>query len=110
MTGPASSVVESPGRGMRYGWLFAAVWLFYLIENTQALLDQPNMWWRGIGLVALVAFAVTYLYLVSLMRYLRHTRPVQPRYRARAWAGIVVMLLLFGLQVPGAGARALPCL
>jgi two-component system sensor histidine kinase DesK len=110
MTGPTAAVVESPGRGLRFGWLFAAAWLFYLAENTKALLDQPNMWWRGIGLVALVAFAATYLYLVSLMRHLRHTRPVQPRYLARAWAGIIAMLLLFGLQVPGAGAHALPCL
>ncbi|HEX9999564.1 MAG TPA: hypothetical protein VGB74_03855, partial [Actinoplanes sp.] len=71
---------EKPDGARRYGWLFAAVWLFYLGENVKALLDQPNLWWRDVGLAAVAGFAVTYLYLVSLNRHLRHgQRPFRLR-------------------------------
>ncbi|BCJ49218.1 hypothetical protein Asp14428_06930 [Actinoplanes sp. NBRC 14428] len=48
-------------RGVRFGWLFAALWLFYLSENLSALLDRPADWQRGVGLAALAGFAVLYL-------------------------------------------------
>ena len=38
----------------RYGWIFAAVWLFYLADNLSALLDRPDGWQRDLGLAALV--------------------------------------------------------
>jgi len=95
-------------RAYRFGWMFAAVWLVYLYENVKALLAQPNLWWRGTGLVAVAAFGVTYLVLARLARQGRIGGPA-PR-PAHLWLGIGVLLVLFGLQVPGAGNHALTCL
>jgi two-component system sensor histidine kinase DesK len=96
--------------GRRYGWLFAAVWLFYLGEPFGALLKQPNMTWRAVGLVAVVAFAVAYLFMVRLAAVVRRS-PVRTRpFVVRAALGALTMLVLFTLQIPGAGAHALACL
>ncbi|WP_127500889.1 sensor histidine kinase [Actinoplanes solisilvae] len=93
----------------RYGWVFAAVWLFYLTGTVQALLHQNDMMWRVIGLASVAAFAAGYLYLVSHARHIRHG--VRPRHHSlHTWLGIAVLLALFGLQVPGAGDDALTCL
>jgi two-component system, NarL family, sensor histidine kinase DesK len=96
--------------GRRYGWLFAAVWLFYLTEPLNALTRQPNLTWRWVGTVGLVAFAVAYLLMVRLAATVRRSpgrsRPVV----VRSLLGIAVMLALCGLIVPGAGAHALSCL
>jgi two-component system sensor histidine kinase DesK len=104
------TAARTPGRGYRFGWLFAAVWLVYLIENVQALLAQPDPWWRGIGLVAVAGFAVTYVFLAGIARQARLGGPLPPRLRLHSWLGIAVLLTLFGLQVPGAGNHALTCL
>ena len=109
------AAVDSRGRFWRFGWVFAALWLFWLNENVKALLHQPNMWWRDVGLVAVAGFAVSYLVLTGLMRRSRHALPGLLVVRTRRltvqlWLGLAVMLVLFGLQVPGAGAKALTCL
>lgn len=104
------AAAEEPSRGYRFGWLFAAVWLFYLVDNVAALLRQPNMLWRTVGLVAVAGFAVAYMVMVRSTRGVRMS-PVRPHgYVVRARLGVLVMLALFGLQVPGAGAHALTCL
>ncbi|MET0424024.1 MAG: histidine kinase [Actinoplanes sp.] len=90
----------------RTGWLFAAIWLFYLLENVRALIGQPNPWWRATGLAAVAGFALTYLFVVATSR--RHRQGFGSP--LAAWAGIATMLALFGLQVPGAGSHALTCL
>jgi two-component system, NarL family, sensor histidine kinase DesK len=104
----AASVTPSPNA--RYGWLFVSVWLFYLSDNVKALLGQPNLWWRDVGLVAVAGFAVCYLVMTHLMRCLRQGRPRTRRVGTQLWFGLIAMLLLFGLQIPGAGNHALPCL
>jgi two-component system sensor histidine kinase DesK len=108
-------VSDTPGRGSRFGWGFAAVWLFYLIDNVKALLHQPNLWWRDAGLVAVAAFAVLYLAMTGVMRRERHISAGLVGVRSRrvlvqVWLGLAAMLLLFGLQIPGAGSSALTCL
>jgi two-component system sensor histidine kinase DesK len=105
------TAAQNPGRGVRFGWLFAAVWLVYLSENVRALLAAGQPWWRMAGLVAVVLFAATYLYGVSLTRQVRHDQRARTRtFTAHAWLVIVAMLILFGLQIPAAQAHALPCL
>ncbi|XVV17424.1 sensor histidine kinase [Actinoplanes sp. CA-131856] len=93
----------------RFGPLFAAVWLFYLSENVKALLANGDLWWRYTGLVAVAAFAVCYAVLANRARLSRQ-QPPPPRFVPKMWLGIAVMLALFGLQIPGAGNHALPCL
>jgi two-component system sensor histidine kinase DesK len=97
-------MTDRPPRYTRYGWLFAAVWLFYLGGTLSALLARGNDWQRDLGLAALAAFAAAYL--ILLVR-LRAPHPPCP---ARAWAGLLVLLILAGLQVPGAGHHALACI
>jgi two-component system, NarL family, sensor histidine kinase DesK len=104
-----SMTQTATGRPPRYGWVFAAVWLFYLGGNVQALLDQPDMYWRVAGLISVAAFAAGYLFLVARVRHIRRgVRP--PRHVVRTWLGIVLLLALFALQVPGAGDHSLTCL
>jgi two-component system sensor histidine kinase DesK len=91
--------------------VFAALWLFYLGETVGALLRQPDLTWRVVGLVAVVAFAFSYLAMVQLAGSMR-ARLIAPdrRFRLRARLGIAAMLILFALQIPGAGPHALTCL
>ncbi|MCU7722528.1 sensor histidine kinase [Actinoplanes sp. KI2] len=98
-------------RGEKYGWIFAAVWLFYLLDTVSALLTRASMPWRVIGLVAVVLFGATYLMVVKMSSVMRRTpHNVPPEYVVRSTVGIAVMLGLFGLMVPGAGSHALTCL
>jgi len=100
---------RTPGGGARFGWLFAAIWLFYLGENLSALLKRDNGWERDVGLVALAAFAVLYLVVVAQLREVR--RGVRtPRVVLRIWAGLIMLLGLAALQVPAIGFHALTCL
>lgn len=96
-----TSLAAAPSR-FRTGWIFAAVWLFYLNENLKALLGRDTDWQQIVGLGALALFALSYLAVVALVRGVR-------RGPARAWAGVLTMLALAALQVPGAGYHALPC-
>jgi two-component system sensor histidine kinase DesK len=98
------------GRGARFGWVFAAVWLVYLWDNVSALRAQPNGWARDVGLVAVAVFAALYLFVVSLMRQVRITQERPRRFLIRVWAGLAGLLILTALQIPGAGSSALPCL
>ncbi|WP_239118061.1 sensor histidine kinase [Paractinoplanes ferrugineus] len=104
------TAVKAPYGGKRYGWLFSAVWLFYLGDSVGALWDQPDMLWRVVGLFAVVSFAATYLFMVRMASRLPDTAPPPLAFTVRAALGIALMLALFGLQIPGAGAHALTCL
>jgi two-component system, NarL family, sensor histidine kinase DesK len=109
------ALADTRERGWRFGWVFAAVWLFWLNENVKALLHQPNLWWRDVGLVAVGGFAVVYVVMTGLLRRSRHALPAMSVVRSRwltvrVWCALVAMMVLFGLQVPGAGAKALTCL
>jgi two-component system, NarL family, sensor histidine kinase DesK len=106
----AMAAAEKPSRKDRFSWLFAAVWLFYLYDNVQGLLAQHNLWWRDVGFAALAGFAVLYLYLVHLTRLVRRISGRPRSFVIRATIGLVAMLALCALQIPGAGSHALTCL
>jgi two-component system, NarL family, sensor histidine kinase DesK len=101
---------ETPGRGARFGWLFAAIWLFYLWNNISALRAQPNGWARDVGLVAVVAFGALYLFAVSLMRHVRATQRRSRSFVIKIWVTLIALLALTAVQVPGAGDSSLTCL
>jgi two-component system sensor histidine kinase DesK len=100
---------DTPGRrGFRAGWVFAAIWLFYLGENLNALLDHPAGMWRDVGLAALALFALTYVWIVGAMR--RERRDVAyPQRVLPVWVGLALLTGLALLQVPAAGASVLTC-
>jgi two-component system sensor histidine kinase DesK len=101
---------EKPSVGARYGWIFAAIWLFYLSDNIKVLLAHPEPMARVGGLAAVAAFAALYLYLVALTRTVRRTQQRPRPFLIRARLGLLAMLLLTAAQVPGAGSSALTCL
>jgi two-component system sensor histidine kinase DesK len=105
-------VAKIPRGGVaRFGWVFAAVWLFYLSENLNALLRHPNGWERDVGLVALAAFGLTYVVVVGELRALRHSVAVRTRrLLVRQWSALALLLALTALQVPAIGYHALTCL
>ncbi|SNY45182.1 sensor histidine kinase [Paractinoplanes atraurantiacus] len=103
------TVTRESGR-FRYGALFAAVWLFYLTENVKALLETPDLWWRYAGLVAVLLFAVGYVALAAQARTARRDNVQPPGFVRQMWLGLILLLALFALQVPGAGNHALTCL
>ena len=105
-----TTAASDPTRGQKYGWIFAAIWLFYLAGPVSALFAQDNAMWRAIGLVAVTAFALTYLFVVRMSSIVRRTFNPPREYVVRASIGIAVMLALFLLMIPGAGATALSCL
>jgi two-component system sensor histidine kinase DesK len=95
--------------GERYGWIFAAVWLFYLTNTVVTLWHDDNVWTRYLGLTGVAGFAAMYMFMVSLTRHIR--RGAAPASFTR-WAtlGVLAMLALFAIQIPGAGDHALSCL
>ncbi|BFU44634.1 sensor histidine kinase [Krasilnikovia sp. MM14-A1004] len=105
------TAAHPPERGFRFGWIFAAIWLFYLGENLQVLLQHPGGWARTLGLAALAGFAALYLLVLSMLRGIRREMPEPPRHETlRIWAAEVGLLILAALQVPGAGYHALSCM
>jgi two-component system sensor histidine kinase DesK len=95
--------------GRRFGWVFAAVWLFYLKENLTALLGHAPGWQRDVGLAAFAGFVVLYVALVAWLSTVR--RGGRPRaVVVQQWLVLVALLGLTALQVPGAGVHALTCL
>jgi len=99
----------TPGSGgPRYGWIFAAVWLFYLGENLSSLLNHREGWERDVGLVALVAFAVLYLVVLAEMRKIRQSVTERTtRQNLRTWFALLVLLGLTLVQVPAISYHAL---
>ena len=55
----------------RWGRLFAAVWLVYLVPTAMDAWDNPNRALRVLGLVALAAFSAVYLRSFWTIRRLR---------------------------------------
>ncbi|GAA4606910.1 two-component system sensor histidine kinase DesK [Actinoplanes octamycinicus] len=105
---PAPS--ETPGRrGFRAGWVFAAIWLFYLGGNLGALVRHPPGMWRTVGLLALALFALTYILLVATMRRPRDVPGGYPGPELRVWLGLLTLLALALLQLPAAGESILTC-
>jgi two-component system sensor histidine kinase DesK len=109
--GSVTGMGEAEQRGRRFGWVFAAVWLFYLNENLSTLLAGPAGWRRDLGLAALAGFAALYLVLVGWLSDVMQ-RPPRRYGVLRLWLWLVLLglLALAALQVPGAGFHALTCL
>lgn len=80
----------------RWGMMFAAIWLFYLLSPLSAAWDRQDL--RGwIGFVATLAFAVVYLGVFLYMRLRRHGTPFRPPLRASQ--GVLVVLVQVALAV-----------
>ncbi|WP_460663384.1 sensor histidine kinase [Kribbella swartbergensis] len=89
----------------RWGWLAAAVWLFYLSSPFNAVLDQRGAT-RVFGLVALGLFAFSYL---GFFGWVRRTGLAGGLATWQRLGYLGVMLVLALALVPAAGQTALTC-
>jgi two-component system, NarL family, sensor histidine kinase DesK len=81
--------LDDSGPGNVARWLFAAVWLVYLIEPVSDLFGhQHSVLWTAGGLAITVAFCVVYAPLVSM------TGELRSRTILRALAGITALAIL----------------
>ena len=101
---------EPVPRGARFGWVFSAIWLFYLSENVGALIHAPRGWWRDAGFAALAGFVVLYLASVVLLRRVRGGTARSGHVVLRLWLAVAGMLALTAVQLPAIRYHALSCL
>ena len=80
----------------RWGLMFAAIWLFYLLSPLSAAWDRHDL--RGwIGIVATLLFAAIYLSIFMAMRWRRMGAPFRPPLHPTQ--GVAVVLALVALAV-----------
>ena len=84
-----------------FGWLLAAVWLFYLGQPLGTILDHPDGFAKWFSLAALVAFAAVYVLVFTWTRRQRLSLRAGPIREAVGW--LLVMVLLGLGTLPAAG-------
>jgi two-component system sensor histidine kinase DesK len=99
---PADAGIRRPGR---FGWVFAAVWLYFLYPPLQAAwTSDAALAWRVVGIAALLVFAAGFVWFFARVRYRRgFGRPPV----AQVWAVLGGGLGLLALAAPAAGEEAM---
>jgi two-component system sensor histidine kinase DesK len=102
MSAGDTTVSTSPGDAdrptgpRRWGLMFAAIWLFYLLSPLAAAWDRHDV--RGwVGIAATLLFAAIYLAVFVRMRWRRSLAPFRPPMRPAQ--GLVVVLVMIALGV-----------
>jgi two-component system sensor histidine kinase DesK len=92
---------RAPGR---FGWLFAAVWLYFLYQPLgTAWTSSASLLWRVIGVAALLLFAAGFIWFFVRLRGRRgFGRPPA----AMVWPVLAAGLVLLALTTPAAGEDA----
>jgi two-component system sensor histidine kinase DesK len=103
------ALAERDGRRRpgRWGWLAAAIWLFYLSQPFEQIVHQHGTT-RIFGLVTLTLFVLTYLGFFGWIRWAGLGARGLPTWPRVLYLG--GMLGLCVLMVPSAGQQALTCL
>jgi two-component system, NarL family, sensor histidine kinase DesK len=87
---------DRPTGPRRWGLMFAAIWLFYLLSPLTAAWDRGDL--RGwIGIVATLLFAGIYLSVFVTMRWRRTGAPFRPPLRASQGLAVVLALVVLGV-------------
>jgi two-component system, NarL family, sensor histidine kinase DesK len=105
---------EHPGRSAldarpgRFGWLFAGIWLFYLLDPLQHAWTRSwvALPWRVATTVALLAFAAGFLWFFVWWRGRRIATGAPPR-PVEVWRVFAVGAALLALAAPGGGQNTL---
>ncbi|MDG4827239.1 histidine kinase [Asanoa sp. WMMD1127] len=84
-----------------FGWLLGAVWLFYLGQPLDTILDRPGGFAKWLSLVALVAFGLSYVLVFLWTRRMHLAQRQPPLWQGLAWLGATLVLGL--AMIPGAG-------
>jgi two-component system sensor histidine kinase DesK len=99
---------EDSPRRPGVGWLAVGVWLFYLVQPLQVIVDKQHGIAQVLGLLTLLLFAASYIGFFGFIRW-HYPRPdAAPLWLRLGWLG--TMLGLAALLVPTAGQTALSCL
>jgi two-component system sensor histidine kinase DesK len=100
---PVDPVPGGPGR---FGWIFAAVWLFFLYEPLGAAWrSRAALPWRVVGIAALLLFALGFIAFSAWWRRLRLTD--QPRAARFVWLALGIGAALLVLAAPSGGVATL---
>jgi two-component system sensor histidine kinase DesK len=100
---PADHVPSGAGR---FGWIFAAVWLFFLYQPLEAAWkSDAALPWRVLGIAALLLFAVGFIAFSAWWRRLRLTD--QPRSAQRVWLALAAGAALLAVAAPAGGVDTL---
>jgi two-component system sensor histidine kinase DesK len=92
-----TSAAASPATGpRRWGFVFAAIWLFYLLSPLSAAWDRGGVR-GGVGILATLLFAAVYLATFLRMRWRRTGAPFRPPMRASQ--GLAIVLVEIALAV-----------
>lgn len=105
---------EHPGRSAldhrpgRFGWVFAAIWLFYLLDPLQHAWTRARVAlpWRLATTAALLAFAAGFLWFFVWWRGRRVGTGAPPR-PVEVWRVFAVGAALLALAAPGGGQNTL---
>ncbi len=90
----------------RHGWLFAAIWLVYLVQPLKVILDEGAGWRQALGLTSLLAFVVIFMVGIGQGRDVRR-RSDSEIPLVRSSAVVLALLACVAGMVPAAGAAAL---
>lgn len=98
---------EDSGPG-RWGWLAAGIWLFYLFQPFQEILETQHGAMQVFGLATVVLFAISYLGFFGWIRWVGLGIGGLPAWKRLTYlAGMFALCLL---MLPTAGQKALTCL
>jgi len=97
---PADDGDPSPHGSTQIGWLFAAVWLIYLVGPLQTAWAYPGPGWRFVAITALLVFAAGYCWVFIRWRVRRHAGGQHPP--ALVWSALVAGAVLIALAAPAA--------
>jgi two-component system sensor histidine kinase DesK len=98
-------IPAGPPRYRRVAWVWAAIWLIYIVQPLQAAWRNPNLTARVISTTAIAIFAVVYLMYFIVMRTLR--RRQRRATRLVRWGGLALMIALVIVAAAGVGESAL---
>ena len=100
---PARSVARG-----RLGWIFAAIWLVYLVPVLQEAAGRPSTAERVVGVAAVVAFGAGYVWsFVTLRRWRLRGRPLPLGWRVRV---LGLSVALFAVAAVAVGEQSLAML
>lgn len=80
------------GRVWRYGWMFGAIWLIYLIYPLNEILSLESVAARVLGIAAIVGFGVVFT--ATFWRFRNGHRRGHPLPVRQAWIALAAMLAL----------------
>jgi two-component system sensor histidine kinase DesK len=100
VTGMSTTPVDldRPSGPRRWGWMFAAIWLFYLLNPLEAGWEKRDTAAGWIGIVATVVFATIYLSAFLLLRW-RRPEGTPFRVTVRPALGLAAVLVEIALGV-----------